>query len=397
MNLSSQRIWCYLCETEVFRNQRRNSLVSNESERGYSPERTMNFDRNGVGESCSSSCAEDEEIDEENVGGLVGLQNIANTCYMNAAIQALSNSPPLTGYFLECGGLIEETHEVSPNQRKFGLAKSYQRLIQEMWSKNRRSNHNGYVVPSGILYGIRNAHPMFRGFQQHDTQEFLRCFMDQLHEELKEITPPPPDVLFNNRLEIDDEERSQCSSPSLSQSEAEYETCDSGVSEQSSLSDEGFSSNIKDDNVYFRTCNSPQLPTLQQQPNQYNQRNRQSPLMSNRSNSASSLSSAQTNQSKNNQKDESLKPPHRSIISDVFDGKLLSSVQCLTCDRVSINCLRKLGFFKLNFLVFLRFQPEKRHSRIYHYQFLVKIIWLFYINRKELLPNQVLELLARMP
>lgn len=26
---------------------------------------------------------------------------------------------------------------------------------------------------------------------------------------------------------------------------------------------------------------------------------------------------------------------YRSIISDVFDGKVLSSVQCLTCDRVS--------------------------------------------------------------
>ena len=26
---------------------------------------------------------------------------------------------------------------------------------------------------------------------------------------------------------------------------------------------------------------------------------------------------------------------YNSVISDVFDGKLLSSVQCLTCERVS--------------------------------------------------------------
>lgn len=34
--------------------------------------------------------------------GIVGLQNLGNSCYMNAALQALSNVTPLTQYFLEC-------------------------------------------------------------------------------------------------------------------------------------------------------------------------------------------------------------------------------------------------------------------------------------------------------
>lgn len=32
----------------------------------------------------------------------------------------------------------------------------------------------GFVVPDAILSRIRIVHPMFLGFQQHDTQEFLR-------------------------------------------------------------------------------------------------------------------------------------------------------------------------------------------------------------------------------
>lgn len=194
--------------------------------------------------------------------------------------------------------------------------------------------------------------------------------MDQLHEELKEVIPPAPDIflknhtgnvlnnpnninlLLNNHLQLDnDEDRSQCSSPSLSQSEAEYETCDSGVSEQSSLSDEVL----------------PNYPTQPQRIQQQNysrspspthtyQRHKSNQLLGNNSTNASS--SSNSNSAKNQSDDKNKQPPHRSIISDVFDGKLLSSVQCLTCDRLST---REETFQDLSLPI-----PGKDHLTVLH-------------------------------
>ncbi|CAG9805678.1 unnamed protein product [Chironomus riparius] len=338
MNLSSQRVWCYLCESEVFLqnqnnryHQRVNSLDSNDSgrrifqyDRTSETSSTNNNNNNSNSRNYDSSEIEDDENDFQghHLNGLVGLKNIANTCYMNSALQALSNSPPLTGYFLECGSIVQNT----VSRSKIGLAKSYHRLIRDMWLNKRR----GYIVPDEIIRGISTIHPMFRGFQQHDTQEFLRCFMDQLHEELKEVTPPPPEQLINEEeMNVDS---SPCPSPSLSQSEAEeYETCDSGVSEQSSLSDEMAHNNRA--KIVSRSPSPPKLHTSSSIPTIG------SSILTNRTGSNTSLTS-QSGQQAQQQKDtpannKQQKIFHRSIISDIFDGKLLSSVQCLTCDRVS--------------------------------------------------------------
>lgn len=104
--------------------------------------------------------------------GLVGLQNLGNTCYMNGALQALSNCQQLTRFVLDCPGFLKEK----------GLCRSYSDLIREMW--NSRSPQ--YAVPTSIIRNIKCIYPAFRGCTQQDTQEFLRCFLEQLHDELKQ-------------------------------------------------------------------------------------------------------------------------------------------------------------------------------------------------------------------
>jgi ubiquitin carboxyl-terminal hydrolase 20/33 len=321
MNLSSQRIWCYLCECEVYfptQANNRSRLSFSTTSSIESQQRLLhfyqdNFQGEGVS-SISGSDYDDEEFDfHGRLNGLIGLKNIANTCYMNAALQALSNSPPLTRYFLKCGNFVQKRTVRS----KVGLAKCYTRLIKEIWMNERR----GYIVPDEIIRGISTIHPMFRGYQQHDTQEFLRCFMDQLHEELKEITKPAEITQVmqqQHHFKIDENEDSV--------SEAEYETCDSGVSEQSSLSDEVSMSSKR-----IRKISRSPSPPLSQRQNIASSASSSQSVIMNRTGSTTSLNQENSNNNNNQQP----KIVHRSIISDVFDGKLLSSVQCLTCDRVS--------------------------------------------------------------
>ncbi|KNC29640.1 hypothetical protein FF38_08656 [Lucilia cuprina] len=294
MNLSSQRAWCYLCEREV-------SIGGADRHVHVTADPLLR----------SMGYSDDENDSDSGTSGastgLVGLQNIANTCYMNSALQALSNVVPMTHYFLHCSDLVDYTLEQGAHRCKAGLAKSYQRLMRDMWRK--RGEGKAFLAPRSILYGIRSVHPMFRGFQQHDTQEFLRCFMDQLHEELKEQScnieartiAPSSKASTTTNANYDDEDTpsemsSTCSSNSLG---SDYLTCESSASEQSSLCEEPI--NTK--------------PTM----------------MTNSSCSASVSGSTNTSNSTVSTSASTV----RSIVSDIFDGKLLSSVQCLTCDRIS--------------------------------------------------------------
>uniref|UniRef100_A0A9J7YW99 Ubiquitin carboxyl-terminal hydrolase n=1 Tax=Cyprinus carpio carpio TaxID=630221 RepID=A0A9J7YW99_CYPCA len=343
VNLTTLRVWCYACSKEVFLERKLGPHVKMPSAgKLISPVQTPSPDLKDPGSptslrvppagACDELDMETEEEDELRTRGLTGLKNIGNTCYMNAALQALSNCPPLTQFFLDCGGLVK-------TDKKPALSKSYQKLITDLWHKNR----NSYVVPTNLFQGIKAVNPMFRGYSQQDSQEFLRCLMDQLHEELKEPIPEPEDP--NQAVAMDD-----CPDEDNHSQSDDFQTCEScGSSDRADNEGPKVPEDINEAEMLISEQNQNNRD-WQKEKNLINNlyragshgdldkdvdtTNESRPIISSqgaiRAQGRNSVPSFTPPKSKRQRK-------YHSIISEVFDGTIVSSVQCLTCDRVSVT------------------------------------------------------------
>ncbi|XP_034063617.1 ubiquitin carboxyl-terminal hydrolase 33 isoform X4 [Gymnodraco acuticeps] len=400
VNLTTLRVWCYACGKEVFLERKLGPPSSHGSSKPLpSPQNSAQDKSRAPGSptslrvppngGCEDLDMETEEEDELRARGLTGLKNIGNTCYMNAALQALSNCPPLTQFFLECGGMVK-------TDKKPALSKSYQKLVSDLWHKNRPS----YVVPTNLFQGIKAVNPMFRGYSQQDSQEFLRCLMDQLHEELKETQHEPYDQ--SNGVTVD-----ECpEGDNHSQSDNDFQSCEScGSSDRADNEVQGGKVMMEDTNeaemlipeqeeiqanrewqkeknmindlyrsgvngvlggstgvdmdkdVDTTTENTPIISSqgaikVQSRMSDIQMSNNtrpQSPVpmeghIPKMSSSPPKAASGWPSINPSHKKVTTFCPPkskrqkkYRSVISDVFDGTIVSSVQCLTCDRVSVT------------------------------------------------------------
>lgn len=116
--------------------------------------------------------------------GKCGLKNLGNTCFMNAALQCMSNTEILTRYLLEKNW----AKDINPVLTRSGgaLLCEYYLLLKKIWCYD-----EDYVSPSGIKKTIVKVSSTFAGYSQQDSQEFLSYFLYVLMDDSNKIFIKP--------------------------------------------------------------------------------------------------------------------------------------------------------------------------------------------------------------
>lgn len=109
--------------------------------------------------------------------GIVGLQNIGNTCFFNSVVQCLSNTRPLLEYILS-----QEFVKEVRNPSRCILIRRFAELITNLWSGQKGPYSVHSVRSAIIIYTSR-----FANNNQHDAQELLRYLLEGLHRDLNQV------------------------------------------------------------------------------------------------------------------------------------------------------------------------------------------------------------------
>lgn len=107
-----------------------------------------------------------------------GLVNLGNTCYMNAIIQCLNNTPLLSPFFIN-GTFMRHINSQILQVTKGIITRNIGNLL-----RNLSTGLHLKVRPYEFFNSFSEAFSYFQGNDQQDAHEFLRILLDSLHDDL---------------------------------------------------------------------------------------------------------------------------------------------------------------------------------------------------------------------
>ena len=132
-----------------------------------------------------------DELNKEKITILIGLNNIGATCYMNATLQALSNTKDFTKYFLN-------DYKYNPKDISKNMSNEFYKLLNLLWDKD---NRKGSFSPNEFKETLSKENPLFKGIQANDSKDLITFLLERLHSELNQPDKSPINELAENQFD----------------------------------------------------------------------------------------------------------------------------------------------------------------------------------------------------
>lgn len=111
----------------------------------------------------------------------VGLANLGNTCFFNAAVQCLARVMPLTRFILS-DSFNSQLNPLNPKSSRGCIATAYKRFLEGLCRGTPMTPQN----PSDLRRAVVSFFSRFANYGQHDSQELLCSLLDGLHEDMNQ-------------------------------------------------------------------------------------------------------------------------------------------------------------------------------------------------------------------